>query len=295
MNSIIIDIASRFQYGELRMKITQCYNCGSEQNTFYADENGFSLVKCSGCGLLFVDDRPDDNEISHAHTQGKHRGAEEFDMTGMFDPGKVPHYLKVLEDLFQGDFSGKTWLDIGCGHGEFMLAVQKYGPDQITVKGTEPNVHKQESARKRGLDVGYFDIESHPERYDYISMLNVYSHLPNPPAFLQSLKRLMNPGGELILETGDTAGLAAKVNFRPFYLPDHLSFASEKIVVGILERLGFEVIEVKKYPFLQFSLNRIAREFIKAFLPKYKSRFLYYFNRKAYSPTDMFIRARLKG
>ena len=35
---------------------------------------------------------------------------------------------------------------------------------------------------------------------------------------------------------------------RPFYLPDHLSFASESIIIRILERLGFEILSVKKYP-----------------------------------------------
>ena len=73
---------------------------------------------------------------------------------------------------------------VGCGQGEFIAAVQKYDKG-VTVKGTEPNIHKQEMARKKGLNVFFFDIESHEEKYDVISMLNVYSHLPDPPAFLE--------------------------------------------------------------------------------------------------------------
>jgi SAM-dependent methyltransferase len=277
------------------MKITNCYFCGSEEDTFYAEENGFHLVKCDVCGLLFVEDRPNDSEISQAHKQGIHE-LYSFDLTGTFNPAKVPLYLKVLEDLFSGDLGNKkTWLDVGCGHGEFIMAVQKYGSGGVTVKGTEPNVHKQGSALKRGLNVGYFEIESHEEKYDIVSMLNVYSHLPDPPAFLNSLKRILKPEGELILETGDTAGLSAKDHYRPFYLPDHLSFASEAIIVGILERLDFEIVSIRKYPFITFHFNRIVKELVKAVLPHYQSRLHYYLKRRVYSQTDMFIRARLKS
>jgi len=277
------------------MKTNNCYFCGSGQHTFYAEENGFNLVRCDVCGLLFVENRPSDSEIFQAHKPGIYGGIRSFDMTGRFNPGKVSWYLNILKDLFNGEFGDKkTWLDIGCGHGEFIEAVQTYCNGAI-VKGTEPNVRKQESARKRGLDVNYFDIKSHQEKYEVVSMLNVYGHLPDPPAFLKSLKNVLEPHGELILETGDTAGFLARDHHRPFYLPDHISFASEGIVVGLLERLGFEILSVKKYPFMRFNLNSIIKEFAKAILPHYKSRLKYYFQRKKYSQTDMFIRARLKS
>lgn len=278
------------------MNLSKCYYCGSEQHTFYAEENGFLLVKCAGCGLLFVKNRPNPAEILEAHRQGKHGGVNEIDVTGKFYPQKIPQYLKILEDLMGGDLGAKkTWLDIGCGHGEFMVAVQKYSSGKIVVTGTEPNIYKQESARERGLNVGYFEIESHPEQYDVISLLNIYSHLPDPPEFIQSVKKLLRPRGEIILQTGDTAEFKAEDHYRPFYLPDHLSFASESIVVGILERVGFEILNIQKYPFVPFSLSQMAKELLKVVLPHHQSRLRYYLKGKAYSQTDMFIRARLKS
>lgn len=85
------------------MKVSNCYNCGSEQDTFYAEENGFTLVKCAECGLLYVKNRPHDSEISQARRQGKHSGQRELDVTGVFNPAKIPQYLKVLEDIFKGN------------------------------------------------------------------------------------------------------------------------------------------------------------------------------------------------
>ena len=277
------------------MKISSCYNCSSKHYTFYAEENGFFLVKCDVCGLLFVENPPNDDEISEAHKQGKHVGIIEFDVTGKFAPDKISKYLKVLKGLFNKENldSKKTWLDIGCGYGEFIIAVQKYFPGEIDVKGSEPNVHKQESAQKRGLNVGYFDIGSHEEKYDVVSLLNVYSHLPDPKIFLESVKRLLKPNGELILETGDTADLSANDHYRPFYLPDHLSFASERIIIGILDRVGFDILNINKYP--SVFMNSFLKELIKIFLPRYKSKIRYYFKKELYSSTDMFIRAKIRN
>lgn len=276
------------------MKITNCYYCGSDHYTLYAKENGFQLVKCDICGLLFVEDRPNSTEISQAHKQGIHHGNNSFDVTGAFEPAKIDIYLKVLEDLFKGHLGNKkSWLDIGCGHGEFMVAVQECAPAGLVVRGTEPNARKRESARERGLNVNYFEIEAHDEKYDFISMLNLYSHLPDPITFLGCAKRLLRKDGELILETGDTADLTANDHPRPFYLPDHLSFASEDIVTGILKRLDFEILDIRKYPLMRFNLNKIAKELVKAILPNYQSRIYYY--RNIYSEIDMFIRARLKS
>ncbi len=275
------------------MKTVGCYNCGSNENTFYLEDNGFVLVKCNTCGLLYVKDRPDDDKISESARHGRHEGVKDIDVTGHFKQWIIPRYLRVLEDLFKGDIiSIKSWLDVGCGHGEFIMAVQEFSKRQINIRGTEPNIWKQESARKKGLNVEFFDLESHKEKYDVVSLLNVYSHLPDSPHFFKSLKKLINPNGELILETGNTAHLSAKDHVQPLNLPDHLSFASENIVINILKRLGFQIICVKKYPFLERNLQSYIREFIKLFLPKYKSR-IRFFNLKKYSSTDMYIRAKL--
>jgi SAM-dependent methyltransferase len=271
-----------------------CYNCGCEEGTFYAEENGFTLRRCVQCGLLLLADRPSDDQISQAHKQGKHTGLKQLDVTGKFAAGKIPRYISILRELFGDRLPvGTKWLDVGCGHGELLVAIQTCYPGQVSVRGTEPNAQKRASALKRGLDVDYFDLESHNERYDVISLLNVYSHLPDPPRFLQSLSALLRPGGELLIETGDSAHLAPDEHHRPFYLPDHLSFASEAIVVGILERIGFRVVGVRKYPFGGLGVKALVKEIAKTVLPHYQSGLRNFRKRHLHAQTDMFIRARL--
>jgi SAM-dependent methyltransferase len=274
-----------------------CYSCSSNQNTFYATENGFNLVKCSECGLLFVNPRPDDITITQAHMVGVHRGIKDLSVTGIFQCAKINRYLLILGKFFEDSSSldGKEWLDIGCGYGEFLLALKKFTSRKIVVKGIEPNIAKQKSAIKKGLDVCYFDLGLHKKKYDIISFLNVYSHLPDPVSFILSCRELLKPDGELLIETGDTADLISEDHYRPFYLPDHLSFASESIVVSILERSGFEVVNIKKYPYMKWNWISFFKEFAKIFWPNTKSQLGMFFKQKTYANADMFIRARLKS
>lgn len=61
-----------------------CYNCGTHEAVKYASENGFDLVKCQQCGLLYVNPRPEANEIIEGAEQGLHHGDVDFDLTGRF-------------------------------------------------------------------------------------------------------------------------------------------------------------------------------------------------------------------
>ena len=173
-----------------------CYCCGSSQNEFYVSENGFTLVKCSACGLLYVWPLPSNAERDEAVRLGVHRGEQDIRVTGSFSKRRVEPYLKILGDLYGEELQGRrlSWLDIGCGHGEFMVALRKFNP-RTQIRGLEPNVYKQKAAQKRNLDVSFFDIGSHRQRYDMLSLLNVYSHLPDPPSFLVRCRELLAPEG----------------------------------------------------------------------------------------------------
>lgn len=279
------------------MKIEKCYNCGCKERSGFAEENGYLLVKCNQCGLLYLDDRPDDGEISQAHKQGKHSGERQLDVTGRFEPNKIREYMEVLQDVFLGNTGNiNSWLDVGCGHGEFLVAVRQYFGAEVHLVGSEPNVHKQQSARQRKLNVSFFDLETHSGRYDIISILNVYSHIPDPPAFIEVLKNCLKPGGRLLIQTGDTADIPADEQCRPFYLPDHLSFASEKIVRDILQRMNFDVVSINKYQLLRIAPRQILKEIVKTILPSYRhrSRVKYYMNRGRYATADMYVLAQLR-
>ncbi len=271
-----------------------CYNCGSVEFRLYDVENGFNLVKCAGCGLLYVNPRPTDELINEATMAGLHRGRETYDATDRFDPSQVDRYSRILRDFYgvAFDFGDGDWLDIGCGYGEFMIALKRFSRNRARVRGFEPNRTKAEVARGMGLEVDSVDLSGHRGKYPFISALNVYSHLPNPVEGLKDWRRLLEPGGELLLETGHSCHLDRKDHHRPYYLPDHLSFANRKIVVGILEKVGFEVLSVKIYRAVMYpQLRLVSMLKAAARLALGRDTNLNYFPR--FPNREMWIRARL--
>jgi len=276
-----------------------CYNCNSTESALYATENGCNLVKCAGCGLLYVNPRPNDDEIDEGVKIGAHRGYKTLNSTGRYMGTKVAIYRKILPEIYGNALASRrsTWLDVGCGHGELLVALRKLHGDNVEALGIEPNRHKIVAARLRGLNVGYFDLTSHDKRYDTISLLNVYSHLPNPREFLHMVKQRLTPFGEILMETGDTANLLADQHPRPFLVPDHLSFTSAEILSKILKDVGFEIISINKYPDLKlrFVIGTLPKEVVKFVVPKKRSYLasLPAWLRANKYRTDMWIRAKV--
>jgi SAM-dependent methyltransferase len=282
----------------MALKEVKCYNCGSNESTYFDTENGYTLVKCSGCGLLYVNPRPSEEDITEALKLGIHQGEEVKCFTGVYKPYFLDKYATVLSDFFpeeKAELKGKKWLDIGCGYGEFLQALDIHSKGELTTIGSEPNEIKMQYARKNGLDVSYIDLASHHEMYDFISLLNVFSHLPDPPDFFSKLKKNLNPGGEIFLQTGHTCHLSRRQHIKPYQLPDHLSFANQEIVENIFRRLGFEIVDVRIYkpewhPYT-VDYYKLMKDLVKAVLFFYKKRRNPLFPRHKFQ--DMFIRCRL--
>ena len=84
---------SRFETMGGALEEVPCLLCKSTSWTDYDTENGYRLVKCSDCGLLFTNPRPSSSEIDAASKSGMHKGDEELEVSGEFRPfmkGNLP-------------------------------------------------------------------------------------------------------------------------------------------------------------------------------------------------------------
>src|SRR5690348_10715950 len=57
----------------VQLETVACPLCGGLDGGGWGAENGFSCVKCGDCGLVYVNPRPSEEEISHANEIGEHR------------------------------------------------------------------------------------------------------------------------------------------------------------------------------------------------------------------------------
>ncbi|RYD52492.1 MAG: class I SAM-dependent methyltransferase [Sphingomonadales bacterium] len=245
------------------LQFVVCPNCLGEKYSPWAMENGFSAVRCAACGLLYVNPRPSAELVDVAVQTGQH--CEETggrSAVARRQPKAVARYRRIIARLFPELATAKPliWLDVGAGYGETIQAVSGLAPAASRIYGVEPMLPKARHARSLGLDVehGYLDPAKHGPT-DYISSVNVFSHVPDFGGMLTQFHEALRPGGEVFLETGNLADLSARGEFPDeLDLPDHLVFAGEDQMRQYLDRAGLDVvtlIEERMDTPLQFTKN----------------------------------------
>jgi lauroyl/myristoyl acyltransferase/2-polyprenyl-3-methyl-5-hydroxy-6-metoxy-1,4-benzoquinol methylase len=146
----------------------------------------------------------------------------------------------------------RRMLDVGGGEGVFARSVaQAHGCEAWVL---EPDAAAAASARAAGLRVLDCSLEAlggeHDGRFELVTMLDVLEHLHDPRTALGRVRRLLAPGGALLVSTPNLGhwpvvrDLAAG---RFDYLPvgtlcwTHLRFFTEGSLRALLEDAGFVV------------------------------------------------------
>ncbi|EQD54219.1 Methyltransferase type 11, partial [mine drainage metagenome] len=98
-------------------------------------------------------------------------------------------------------------LDVGCSNGQFLEAAASYGIEGV---GIEPELAQASVARSKGLKVraGLFpESLERGEAFDIVAFNDSFEHLSDPGAMLRTSEVILNPGGVLILNLPDSAGV----------------------------------------------------------------------------------------
>jgi 2-polyprenyl-3-methyl-5-hydroxy-6-metoxy-1,4-benzoquinol methylase len=118
-----------------------------------------------------------------------------------------------------------TLADIGCGDGSFLKTMAQRG---WQVTGVDFDAAAVAFARGRGLDVTTGTAESllqSGRRFDVVTASHVIEHLPDPEAFLSQCRRLLRPGGKIVIKTPNSASFGHRRygrDWRGLEPPRHL-------------------------------------------------------------------------
>jgi SAM-dependent methyltransferase len=250
----------------MAIEVIDCPYCGSSEYSAWAEERGFTTVRCR-CGLLYVNPRPTPDSIHAAVSTGIHaEEAEGLNAIARRDGPKVARYRSIFSRMFADVWARRepiSWLDVGAGYGEVVEAVVGLAPAGSRVEGLEPMHPKAAEARRRGLTVEEDYLRSTHAKVGFISSINVFSHIPDYGGFLSDVRDVLLPRGELFIETGNLADLDDRNSFPgPLGVPDHLVFAGMNHIRGFLDRSGFDIVKVEQVrsdDVLNFAKNIVKR------------------------------------
>ena len=234
----------------MKLDAVTCYICQGDQSETWASESGFRMMKCKNCGLVYLNPRPTLEEIDEAARTGLHRfAAGTLNKIGSYSTKKVHDYTAKLKELISSEDLGPKpirWLDIGAGFGELVQAVKGLAAPGSEVRGIEPCEPKVKKAQSKGAPVDGTPLSKVHETFTHVSLINVYSHLPNPIKFLADVKGLLEQGGHLMLVTGNGGDVSRQEYPGSLYLPDHLSFVGEESLRTVLDRAGFNIVTLNR-------------------------------------------------
>ncbi len=198
------------------------------------------VVECCHCGLVYANPRWSPEVVLDAYT------AVEDETYVAERPGReltFRHHLRQLERII-GPAGGRALLDVGAYIGVFVEVAAAGG---WRAEGVEPSLWAATAARQRGLAVhaGTLASAGLPDAsFDVVTMWDVIEHLPDPAAELARARRLLRPGGWLVVHTMDIGAPLARLMGRrwPWLMDMHLYYFDRRTLRALHERQGFQVV-----------------------------------------------------
>lgn len=208
------------------------------------DNESISVKKCDESGVIFL------SSSSHMNIQ---HYEEKEDFNSWSAKNRKSALLKVYEDtqrrisLLENVIRNKRWLDVGTGMGGILDEVQHLADYAAAV---EPHNVARKSLKGLGYNVFSSVDKVDVEKFDVITLFHVLEHIIDPHEFLRSLKKLLKPGGKIIIEVPHARDFLLSFldldSFKKFTLwSEHLILHTRESLSIFLNKAGFSNIAIK--------------------------------------------------
>lgn len=249
-------------------KAVPCNLCGSQRTRPFCPQNGRGLVQCLECGLVYVGEQPEPDELYslYGETYFQNDESGEVGYTNYIADERNIRQTSARRLAHAEHFvePGKL-LDVGCAMGFFIDTAHQRG---WQVAGLDISGFATDYVRERFGHEAYhgslLEVDL-AETYDMITMWDVIEHVPNPTAYVQRVAELLRSGGLFVLATPDVGSFPARLTGKRwigYKLSDeHVYYFSVKTLTRMLDEAGFDVVHVRhvgKYVTLSLFLDRLG-------------------------------------
>jgi 2-polyprenyl-3-methyl-5-hydroxy-6-metoxy-1,4-benzoquinol methylase len=164
---------------------------------------------------------------------------------------------------------GSRVLDVGCGGGDFLATL---GAD-VSRTGLETSAFGQEQARAKGITVVDSTIEdfsrTNEAAFDVVTTIQVLEHIAEPLAFLDAIRKVLVPGGRLVIAVpNNDAFLGSERDLTLNMPPHHMGRWKLQSLEALADILQLRVEAIEYEPLAEHNLSWYKAVFEKRFLPK---------------------------
>jgi SAM-dependent methyltransferase len=164
-----------------------------------------------------------------------------------------PPDLALRRDFLLGSkvTPGQRALDLGSGAGDFTAVLARAGADVIGVDVAESALARARAAHP-GLSFSLVPLDGplpfEDSTFGLVWTSEVIEHVADTARWLSEVRRVLVPGGRLLITTPAHGRLAMALGGVERYsepLGDHLHLYTRRSLVGLLEDFEFSEIEVR--------------------------------------------------
>lgn len=219
-----------------------CLICGSTDWQVRFVKQGFDFVECRECRLLKLSPLPSPEQLSTHYSRRA--------TSGNYEPQKVAERLPTSINIFDliekhAALPGRIF-DVGCFDGQLLDIAKKRGWETWGLELQGPAAeHAAESHHVSTCAVEDYKIEA-PNSFDVVSAVGLIEHVRDPLAFMALVKRLVLPGGLLVVQTPNWGSVPARLMQRywmPIAAPEHIHYFSDRNLRRLCSQFGFTTLE----------------------------------------------------
>ena len=213
------------------------------------EHEGFTIVRCHTCGLMYTNPRPSERDISAYYAgYSVHRiplSVAVDAAPALPEPSGWQRWLGLRDPGLPDLPAGTRALEVGCATGAYLASLACRG---WVLTGLEPSPEAAAYARDvRGLDVrcGTIETVAFPAgSFDAAYAWHVVEHFAHPLRTLRAIHRVLKPGGLLCISIPNAGALEARILGRfwaGWDVPLHYCHYTPATISTMLERAGFAV------------------------------------------------------
>jgi SAM-dependent methyltransferase len=224
-----------------------CPACGrATSHAFRFRINDCDIRQCRECGLGRTEMSAFDPAAYYTEDYFSGRRSDGYSDYLGAEPVLRREFARSVDFIRRYRAGGKL-LELGCAYGFFLMEAARY----FDVAGIELAAQAADHGRRARLNVlqGVADAANLQRigHVDVIVLFDVIEHLPHPRETLALCCQHLNPGGIIVITTGDFGSTVARVagaRWRLMTPPQHLWFFTQESMRRLSAGLGLSVEHV---------------------------------------------------